>query len=83
MLEETAVRMTMVSPREGLSQEIAEATAEAMIRLDHEEAGLPYRPLTEKAAPAAPAAGGPKFCPECGAATQGAKFCPECGNKLF
>lgn len=83
MLEETAVRMSMVSPRKGLNQEIAEAAAEAMIRLDHEEAGLPYRPLSENTAPAAPTAGGPKFCPECGAATQGGKFCPECGNKLF
>lgn len=25
---------------------------------------------------------GPKFCPECGTATNGAKFCPNCGNKL-
>lgn len=83
MLEETAVRMSMVSPREGLNQEIAKAAAEAMVRLDHEEAGLPYRPLSENTAPAAPTAGGPKFCPECGAATQGGKFCPECGNKLF
>lgn len=83
MLEETAVRMSMVSPREGLDQEIVNAAAEAMVRLDHEEAGLPYRPLSENPAPAEPTAGGPKFCPECGAATEGGKFCPECGTKLF
>jgi len=83
MLEETAVGMSMVSPREGLNQEIAEAAAEAMVRLDHEEAGLPYRPLSENAAPAAPTAGGPKFCPECGAPTEGGKFCQHCGSKLF
>ena len=83
MLEETAVTMAMVSPREGLKQEISEAAAEAMVRLDHEEAGLPYRPMSENAAPVAPAAGGSKFCPECGAATEGGKFCPECGTKLF
>ena len=30
-----------------------------------------------------PAAGGRKFCPECGAAlAQGAKFCSECGNRI-
>ena len=82
MLEETAVRMTMVSPREGLREEIAEAAAEAMVRLDHEEAGLPFTPVDRSAAPAAPVAG-PKFCPECGAPTQGSKFCHECGTKLI
>ena len=24
----------------------------------------------------------PKFCPECGTATNGSKFCPNCGTKL-
>jgi len=83
MLEETAVRMAMVSPRQGLNQEIANAASDAMVRLDHEEAGLPYRPLSANAAPAVPAAGGPKFCTNCGAPTEGSKFCPECGTKLF
>jgi membrane protease subunit (stomatin/prohibitin family) len=38
--------------------------------------------------PAAPAAGAengtiPKFCPNCGQATNGAKFCGNCGQKLI
>ena len=31
----------------------------------------------------APQAARPKFCPECGSATEGGKFCPECGYKLI
>ena len=83
MLEKTAVTMTMVSTREGLNHEIAKAAAEAMARLEHEEAGMSYIPMTENAAPTAPTAGGPKFCPECGAPAEGGKFCPACGTKLF
>lgn len=41
----------------------------------------------QQAAPqqaAAPAGGtAPKFCPECGTATNGAKFCSNCGTKLI
>ena len=81
MWEETAVTMTMVSPREGLNQEIAKATAEAYMRLEREEAGLSDRSMTENATPAATAAA-PKFCPECGAPTEGGRFCQHCGSKL-
>lgn len=30
-----------------------------------------------------PSGAAPKFCPECGTATNGAKFCSNCGNKLI
>ena len=29
-----------------------------------------------------PVAGGAKFCPNCGTASNGAKFCSNCGTKL-
>jgi hypothetical protein len=38
-------------------------------------------PATTPAA-SAEAAPIPKFCPNCGMATQGAKFCPNCGQQL-
>lgn len=38
--------------------------------------------MTSSGTTGAVAGKSPKFCPECGTATNGAKFCPECGTKL-
>lgn len=46
---------------------------------------LDFANTQQNSAPAQQSTGAgqpPKFCPECGTATNGAKFCPECGNKL-
>ncbi len=41
----------------------------------------PQQAAPQQAAPAGATA--PKFCPECGTATNGAKFCSNCGTKLI
>ena len=45
-------------------------------------AQAPQAAQPAQAAPENGAAGGSKFCPECGTASGGAKFCPNCGTKL-
>ncbi|MCM1175580.1 MAG: SPFH domain-containing protein [Blautia sp.] len=39
--------------------------------------------MQNMAAGTGPAAGGPKFCPDCGTPTSGTKFCGNCGRQLF
>ena len=47
-----------------------------------QQQGQPQQAAPQQAA--APAGGtAPKFCPECGTATNGAKFCSNCGTKLI
>ena len=48
-------------------------------------AGMNQATAPQQAAPAAAVAGdgtAPKYCPNCGTATNGANFCPNCGAKL-
>ena len=48
-------------------------------------AGMNQATAPQQAAPAAAVTGGgtaPKYCPNCGTATNGANFCPNCGAKL-
>lgn len=40
------------------------------------------QPMMQQPQMGAAPAGGAKFCPNCGTATNGAKFCPNCGNQL-
>jgi len=50
---------------------------------DYSEPAAPAsRPAASRPAAAPAASAGPKFCPNCGTATNGAKFCSNCGNKL-
>ena len=64
---------------------IKEAELAAAKSMEYQPAGVaaaPAAPVAETPAPADPAAGPVKFCPNCGAKlAEGAKFCPECGTK--
>lgn len=44
---------------------------------------VPQTVTAKLAAPAAPEAPKPKFCPNCGAPYEGGKFCQSCGSKLM
>ena len=86
----TSVAIATVNPTEDARQHIAsvdkikslsnmsDKDLEEMKR-KAEEARLAYL-----ASPAGQMAmSGPKFCTECGSATNGARFCPNCGKKLI
>ena len=57
--------------------------AQAPVEEKEAEEAAPQENEEAPAEAEAPAAEGPKFCPECGTKlTPGTKFCPECGKKL-
>ena len=65
--------MNMASSAGGSAMEAANKNAQAQTKAGDAQQGVDV------------VAGGaiPKFCPNCGTATNGAKFCGECGNKLI